>query len=222
LNGVLGQTLAKSGVTAGVSGSSASVDGRGVYGRATANSGANFGVLGETDSATNGFGVFSIGRTGASGTKSFRIDHPSDPANKFLLHYSAEGPEPLNVYSGHVITDAQGYAVVTLPAYFEEINKDFRYQLTVVDDGDSRGFVQVKVAQKIRDHQFAIRSSAPNVEVSWEVKGVRSDLWARAYGAAAEVEKRPQERGKYQHPELYGQPKERGLYYDATRGSESE
>jgi len=37
---------------------------------------------------------------------------------------------------------------------------------------------------------------------------------------AEKVEKRPEERRKYQHPELYAQPKERGLYFDATRESE--
>ena len=34
-----------------------------------------------------------------SGVKAFRIDHPLDPENKYLLHYCAEGPEPLNVYT---------------------------------------------------------------------------------------------------------------------------
>ena len=89
-----------------------------------------------------------------------------------------------------------------------------------MDDGDSGDFVQVKVGQKIRGNQFVIRSSAPRVEVSWEVKGVRNDPWVRAYRTAAEVEKGPQERGNYQHPELYGQPKEQGLYFDAARESE--
>src|SRR6185369_2591920 len=73
------------------------------------------------------YGVFSNGNLSASGTKSFRMDHPSDPENKYLLHYCAEGPEPLNLYTGTVTTDAKGEAWVQLPAYCEAINKDFRY-----------------------------------------------------------------------------------------------
>jgi hypothetical protein len=37
----------------------------------------------------------------------------------------------------------------------------------------------------------------------------------RTHGAPAEREKTGPERGKYQHPELYGQPPEKGMNYDA-------
>jgi len=40
-------------------------------------------------------------------------------------------------------------------------------------------------------------------------------------GAPVEVEKRNPERGKYQHPELYGQPPEKGMDYDAERARQS-
>src|ERR1700692_348210 len=82
----------------------------------------------EMMAGSGSYGVFSNGNFGASGTKSFRIDHPSDPLHKFLLHYCSEGPEPLNIYSGNVTTDARGAAWVQLPAYFAEINKEPRYQ----------------------------------------------------------------------------------------------
>jgi hypothetical protein len=48
----------------------------------------NCGVEGQTFSLTNGYGVYSLGRLGASGPKSFRIDHPDDPESRYLLHYS--------------------------------------------------------------------------------------------------------------------------------------
>jgi len=38
----------------------------------------------------------------------------------------------LNVYSGPVTTDGNGEAHVSLPSYFEALNEDFRYQLTVM------------------------------------------------------------------------------------------
>ncbi len=185
-----------------------------VYGWERAASGNTYGVVGQ-NSSLSGYGVYSSGATGASGTKSFRIDHPSDPENKYLLHYSSEGPEPLNVYTGNVVTDAQGEAWVQLPDYFGDINKEFRYTLTVVDDSDSDTFVMAKVAREIRDNKFKIRTNQPRVKVSWEVKGVRNDLWVRKHGAPVELDKEGIERGTYQHPDLYGMPKERGLFFQS-------
>jgi hypothetical protein len=120
----------------------------------------------------------------------------------------------MNFYSGNVITDAQGYATVTLPDYFEAINRDFRYQLTVIDSSDD--FVLAKVVQKIRNNQFVIRTSKPHVEVSWRVEAIRNDLYVQRYGFQTEQEKEDDIKGKYLHPELYGQPKERGLHYRPT------
>lgn len=128
-----------------------------------------------------------------------------------MHHYCAEGPEPQNVYNGVIRTGADGYAWVPLPDYFEEINRDFRYQLTIVDSGDD--FVLAKVTREIAHNRFQIRTSKPNVKVSWEVKAVRYDLFVRKYGAPVETDKPEYERGKYQHPELYDQPKEKGRNY---------
>jgi hypothetical protein len=38
----------------------------------------------------------------------------------------------MNVYNGNVVTDKRGMATVVLPDYFKALNRDFRYQLTVV------------------------------------------------------------------------------------------
>ncbi len=58
-----------------------------------------------------------INVTGAifAGTKDFKIDDPTDPANKYLLHSSVESSEMMNIYTGNVTTDGQGYATVQLP-----------------------------------------------------------------------------------------------------------
>jgi hypothetical protein len=151
-----------------------------------------------------GWGVFATGNLGASGTKSFCIDHPLDPENKYLHHYCAESPEPLNVYSGTVVTSALGEAFVTLPEYFESINRDFRYQLTVVDDSDSGAFVHAKIAREIRNSVFKIRTSAPHTKVCWRVEATRNDRWVQANGAPVERNKPEHLRGTYQNPELYG------------------
>ncbi len=205
---LVGWATARNGATFGLYAQSDSPAGRAVYGISTATTGLTYGVLGQANSL-DGYALYALGDSGASGFKTFRIDHPLDPANRYLIHYSAEGPEPLNLYTGIVVTDQRGYAVVQLPDYFSEINRDPRYQLTVIDDSDD--FVLAKVVSEIEGNQFVIRTSKPFVKVSWEVKAVRNDLWARWKGAPVEVEKPAHERGRYQHPALYAQPKEQGI-----------
>ena len=69
----------------------------------------------------------------------FKIDHPLDPANKYLSHSVVESPDMMNIYNGNVVTDAEGVAVVELPDYFEALNHDPRYQLTVIGSfGDAQ------------------------------------------------------------------------------------
>jgi hypothetical protein len=145
-----------------------------------------------------------------AGIKQFKIDHPVDPENRYLVHASVESPEMLNVYSGNVTTDDDGQATVRLPSYFEALNQDFRYQLTVIGE-----FAQAIVAEKIRDNRFVIRTDKPRVEVSWQVSGVRQDAMARLYPLRVEQEKPQEARGKYLVPEAFGKPPEEGLYYQA-------
>jgi len=210
--GVTGYASSNTGTTYGVYGISSSNSGRGVVGYATHAGGVNYGVLGQTNSSF-GWGVYALGDLGASGTKAFRIDHPLDPEKKYLLHYASESPYPQNFYNGTVVTDSHGYAWVQLPDYFDEINKNFRYQLTVLDDQDSRGFVMAKVSKLIVGNRFQVRTSEPRTTVSWEVKADRNDLYVRNRPPRDVVEKEGLERGTYQHPELYGLGPERGINY---------
>lgn len=188
--------------------------GRGMFSFAPDTTSTNYGVRGSTASPT-GYGVFSVGDTGATGTKSFTIDHPEDPANKYLRHYSAEGPEPVNQYRGEITTDANGFAWVQMPSYYGSININETYHLTVIDD--SEDFVMAKVTKRMKDGRFQIRTSKPNTSVCWEVKALRNDPWVQAHPIKVEYFKEGTERGKYQHPELYGQPKELGMDYDPVR-----
>jgi hypothetical protein len=141
-----------------------------------------------------------------SGMKMFHIDHPLDPENKYLNHAAIESSEVLDLYSGNVTTDSNGDAVVLLPNWFEALNKDFRYQLTVVGT-----FAQAIVAEKIEGNRFAIKTNAANVEVSWQVTGVRSDPTARKFKFEVEEEKTERERGFYLNPDAYGQPEEKSI-----------
>jgi hypothetical protein len=139
---------------------------------------------------------------------SFKIDHPLDPANKYLYHSFVESPDMMNIYNGNVITDAQGDAVVPLPDWFETLNRDFRYQLTVIGQ-----FAQAIVASEITDGRFSIKTDKPNVKVSWQVTGIRQDAWANAHRIPVEQQKPQLERGFYLHPELYGAPEEKGVLW---------
>ena len=134
----------------------------------------------------------------SKGGGSFKIDHPLDPANKYLLHSFVESPDMMNVYNGNIRTDVRGRAVVRLPDYFEALNRDFRYQLTVIGQ-----FAQVVVLRKVRANRFVIRTDRPRVEVSWQVTGIRRDAYADANRIAVEEDKPASERGTYLHPELF-------------------
>jgi len=161
--------------------------------------------------ASNGFagnfqGDVQVTGNLSKGGGSFKIDHPLDPANRYLYHSFVESPDMMNIYNGNVITDAGGEAVITLPDWFQALNRDFRYQLTVIGQ-----FAQAIVARKIRDNSFTIRTSAPGVEVSWQVTGIRKDAWANAHRIPVEQDKSETERGYYLHPELFNQPEEKGI-----------
>jgi hypothetical protein len=127
----------------------------------------------------------------------FKIDHPLDPANKFLYHSFVESPDMMNIYNGNIVTDKHGVATVQLPDYFEALNQDFRYQLTVIGQ-----FAQAIVVKEISKNHFTIKTSKPSVKVSWQVTGVRHDAYAEAHRIVVEEDK-GKERGTYLHPELF-------------------
>jgi len=193
----------------------------GVYGLSNGNTtnatSINYGVYGAASGApTNYAGFFEgdvtiTGNLNVTGTVAkaggtFKIDHPQDPENKYLVHSFVESPEMMNVYNGNTVTDANGYSTVKLPDYFEAANKDFRYQLTVIGT-----FAQAIIKEKISGNKFIIQTDKPNVEVSWQVTGIRADQWANANRVMPEEEKN--KKGTYLHPELFGTPKEKGVNY---------
>lgn len=204
----------------GVFGISNSADGAGVLGsswhsndtngfgvRGIANLGV--GVRGESTSGLAGFFVGPVAMTsnltvsGAlfASTKLFKIDHPLDPANKYLMHAAVESPELKNLYDGVVVLDANGEAGVDLPAWFEALNGDFRYQLTCVG-----GVAPVYVAEEVSEGRFRIAGGTPGLKVSWQVTGVRKDAYAVAHPLDVEAEKTATERGRYLHPVEQGAP----------------
>lgn len=210
-------SVPSNGATFAVIGQVASSGGTGVLG-VTPDTGTSIGVHGRGNSPT-GFGVFSTGRFGATGTKNFVIDHPLDPENRYLMHYSAEGPEPRNVYMGRVTTDARGYAWIDLPSYYASINRDPEYLLTVLDSSDD--FILAKVTREIEDKRFQIRTSKGGVKVSWRVDAIRNDRWVRRNNIPVEPAKPSEFRGTYLQPDLYGKPESYGQNAPKTNGRSS-
>jgi len=179
-------------------GGSALFGGNGIY--ATGGGTTGDGIIG-----TAGYFTGDVFATGSIDSENaiVKIDHPLDPANKYLSQSSIQSPDMMNFYNGNIVTDADGNALVVMPEWVEALNRDFRYQLTVVGQ-----FAQAIIASKISGNKFAIKTDKPNVEVSWQVTGVRQDAWAKAHRTPVEQPKDALERGHYLQPELYGAPEE--------------
>jgi hypothetical protein len=174
------------------------------------NTGSGYGLIAGSSGGYAGWfnGDVNVDGNLSKAGGSFKIDDPLDPANKYLYHSFVESPDMMNIYNGNVTTDAQGDAVVTLPEWFETLNRDFRYQLTVIGQ-----FAQAIVSGEVAGGQFSIKTDKPNVKISWQVTGIRQDAWANAHRIPVEVEKPEVERGFYLHPELYGAPEEKGVLW---------
>ncbi|MBN2280355.1 MAG: hypothetical protein JXQ65_07235 [Candidatus Marinimicrobia bacterium] len=122
----------------------------------------------------------------------FKIDHPQDPENKYLQHSFVESPDMMNVYNGIVELNGNGYATVKLPEYFEDLNIDFRYQLTPIGSP----MPNLYIAQKIENNEFMIAGGEPNKEVSWQVTGIRNDTFAKENRIPVEVDKTETEKNQ--------------------------
>ena len=177
---------------------------------AASGNGEGAGNLAITDLGAGGT-IFLEGNVHVSGNLSkgggsFKIDHPLDPGNKYLYHSFVESPDMMNIYNGNVVTDKRGLAKVELPGWFEALNRDFRYQLTVIGQ-----FAQAIVVHKVEQNHFTIKTNNPGVEVSWQITGIRQDAYANAYRIPVEETKPPQEQGHYLHPELFGAGPEKSV-----------
>lgn len=225
--GVLGLAAYGSGVVGSTSGgygvyaTAADVFGWGAYGESlgdygvgvagSANGTDGYAVLAQAYGA-NATGVYSYAETGFAGYfagpvhvdgelskagGSFRIDHPTDPENKYLSHSFVESPDMMNVYNGIEELDSDGQATVQMPDWFEALNRDFRYQLTPIGE-----FAPLYVSREMEDGKFSMAGGKQGQKVSWQVTGIRQDAWANAHRIPVEQNKPGAERGKFLHPDV--------------------
>jgi hypothetical protein len=196
--GVYGTTVGGTGVYGVTAGSSC----YGVYGQG--NGEETIGVLAQA-SGTGSVSQYVSGDAAVTGSLSkgggsFKIDHPVDPANKYLCHSFVESPDMMNVYNGTVTLDSKGNATVELPDWLEALNRDFRYQLTALDAPAP----ELHISSRVKNGRFSTAGGNSGQEVSWQVTGIRQDAWANANRIPVEVDKKDQDRGRYLHPELFG------------------
>jgi hypothetical protein len=234
------------GVGYGVSGESNS--GSGVAGRSQGSTGVlggshdGFGVVGVSGNSAvlygesnNDYAAVLNGKVKITGNLekaggSFKIDHPLDPANKYLCHSFVESPDMKNVYDGVVVLDGKGEAQIELPDWFGILNKDFRYQLTAIGAPGPNLYIAEEISDattntkynkrssnknknknKNNNSHFKIAGGASGMKVSWQVTGIRKNPWANANRIEVEKDKPTKERGYYLHPDLYGEPQENGI-----------
>src|SRR5580698_4639651 len=195
----------------GVVGTTAANVGTGVVAINTNSSGLALLAINQGNSSTGpaleAFGASSFFGTLTKPSGSFKIDHPLDPANKYLYHSFVESPDMMNIYNGVVKLDAKGQATVAMPDWFESLNQDFRYQLTAIGAPGPNLYI----AAKVQKNTFKIAGGKPGMEVSWQVTGIRHDAYANAHRIQVEVEKEGVEKGMYLYPELFGETREKSI-----------
>ena len=185
----------------------------GIYTTALGNSpGIKYGIFATSSGNGGQFAGYFQGNVHINGTLSksggtFKIDHPQDPENKYLMHSFVESPEMKNIYDGTTTTDVNGDATIMMPSYFQSLNITFRYQLTCIGQ-----FAQAIVSEEISSNSFKIKTDKPNIKVSWQVTGVRNDPWAQANPIVVEQAKTNTEKGKYLNPVAYKKAENMGIH----------
>jgi hypothetical protein len=143
----------------------------------------------------------------------FLIDHPLEPAEKYLEHCAVESSEMKTFYDGIATLDADGRASVRLPEWFEALNHDLRDQLTPL----GRGAPELHIAQEAEHGQVVIAGGHSGMRECWQITARRGDAWAEAHPMQVERDKPAGERGFFLYPELHGASSDRRIRHGAER-----
>lgn len=138
---------------------------------------------------SNGTTSFTV----SAGSKSWRIDDPRDPLNKWIDHYTVEGPGYYTYYKGRTTLDTDGRAWVQLPDYFADINQ--AVEIVFSPKTGAMGVLHLANDGEVIGNTFGFVGGQPGQVVSWIVTGERADPWALVHPARPEIEKSEEERG---------------------------
>jgi hypothetical protein len=157
-----------------------------------------------SEAARGAHALWAEGRTHVNAEAShaasgFKIDHPVEPATKYLSHAAVESHERKTVYDGIARFDEHGHAKVRLPNWFSALNSDVRYQLTAVGAAMPR----LHVSRPIENNVFHIGGGVAGHAVSWQVTGVRQDVWSVSNPLKVEERKVQRHQGRMLHPDLH-------------------
>lgn len=125
------------------------------------------GYLGTRGGDSTVYGVFSVGNTGATGTKSFVEPHPTD-ASKVIRYVSLEGPEAGTYFRGRGRFQ-NGQAVIDVPESFRIVSDDEGLTVQITPIGSA--FTMTTVVSANLD-QITFRGNH-DVEFYYMVHGVR-------------------------------------------------
>lgn len=183
----------------------------GVYARNDSSDGigvASAGLIASDGGQAGNVAIHAFGEIVGS-SKSFMIDHPIDPANKFLKHFSIESDEALLIYRGQAELDEQGRAIVQLKDYQNAIIKNVTYNLTAI--GSPTVFY---IERELDDQgQFIIAGNKLGAKVNWTIYAQRDDAYFTTYPSKQiiEIEKPDEYKGMYIHPEAHGKSMEHAM-----------
>lgn len=148
------------------------------------------------------------GVTVTNGIKAFKIDHPLQPEDRWLVHAAVESDGNKTCYEGSATMDAQGRATVQLPAWFNALNGSKSIQLTPF----GASAPDLHVARDVdATNTFSIAGGAPGQRVDWFIQAVRRDRWAAAHPLIAEQDKQG-ERGLIAAQREFGVSEAKSLF----------
>jgi hypothetical protein len=104
--------------------------------------------------------------------KTFVIDHPKDPENKYLVHGCLEGPESGVYYRGTAKVTDNHSTIVALPDYVPGWAKNFTVTVTAIYDGKVKMYATSKVDDSLG--QFTVYGE--NGEFNWIAVGQRAEI----------------------------------------------
>lgn len=125
-----------------------------------------------------GNGNLFVQGTLSATAKSFMIDHPLDPENKYLIHACLEGPENVVFYRGEAHLN-NGQVTVILPEYFEALTRKEKRTVMVTPKIEGEAPVSGLAASDVKNGAFIVKQiddKNHSQKFYWEIKAIRSDI----------------------------------------------